>query len=254
MAERGDKTFELNTDERDLIRSLIMADPQLVLDDDQVVRTLVGETRPGERQVVDIRDRLVSRLEDRLQRLVTTNRSVIAAAYENVAGTQQLHRAVLALIAAEPLDAFLRVLTHEVPTILGVEQARLCLEADVDETRPAEGLGENLGGRVLAMPIGTVEDYLLLDGTADPEGVSLREAGTEAELVFGPISSVRSEAMVQLDIAGGTGLLVFGAADPERFGPDQGTDLLAFLGGVVGRLLAQRLAAADAGTPVSVPG
>ncbi len=235
--------FELNTDERDLIRSLIVADPELVLADDQVMRALIGEGEEhADRQVIDLRDRLVARLEMRLKRLVQANRSVIAAAYENVAGTRQLHRAVVALIGETGLAGFLRCLTIEVPRMLGVEEARLCLEADVDEAQAMEGLGRGLEGRVLALPYGTVEDYLTLDGGFAPEGVALRLASSEAELIFGPMTSVRSEAMMRLDLEGAAGLVVFGAADPDRFGPDQGTELLTFFGRVVERLLMQRLA------------
>ena len=233
--------FELNADERDLIRSLIVADPELVLADDQVMRALIGETQNGERQVVDLRDRLVERLETRLKRLVQANRSVIAAAYETVAGTRQLHQAVLALLEQGDLGTLMRCLTQQVPTLLGVEEARLCLEADVDETLPADSLAEGLEGRVLAMPEGTVDAYLMLDGMPPDEGVVLREASGEAELVFGHLTTVRSEAMMRLDLDGAVGLVVFGSSDPERFGPDQGTDLLVFFRRVVERLLLERL-------------
>ncbi|MEO0994329.1 MAG: DUF484 family protein [Pseudomonadota bacterium] len=234
----GTGGFELNTDERDLIRSLIVADPQLVLADDQVMRALIGETGHDERQVIDLRDRLVARLEQRLKRLVQANRSVIAAAYENVAGTRQLHAAVLSLMAEDDLEGLLRCLTVKVPRILGVEEARLCLDADVDQARPAEGLGEGLDGRVVALPDGTAEAYLMLDGGPIGEGVILREASTEAELLFGPLSPVRSEAVLRMSVAGSDSLLAFGSADPDRFAPDQGTELLVFFKSVVERLLA----------------
>ncbi|MEM0942788.1 MAG: DUF484 family protein, partial [Pseudomonadota bacterium] len=122
------QALALAEDEQALIRSLILADPRLVLDDDKVMRALIGAD-PGQRNVVDLRDRLVARMEERLKALLHTNRSVIAAAYENVATTNQVHRAVLALAEAPSLNAFLDRLTREVPTMLGVEEARLCLEA-----------------------------------------------------------------------------------------------------------------------------
>jgi len=243
MSARSAGTIALDTEERDLIRSLIVADPDLVLADDQVMRAIIGRTHTPERKVVDLRDRLVERLESRLKRLVDANRSVIAAAYEAVSGTRQLHRAMLALLDTRDLTEFLRCLTRDVPDIIGVEEARLCLEADVEDTRPADGLGEGLDGRVVAMPVGTVEAYLMLDGTPTPEGVLLREAGSEAEIVFGRGTTVRSEAMARLELDGAAGLVVFGAADPDRFGPEQGTDLLVFFGQAIERLLLQRLAA-----------
>jgi uncharacterized protein len=230
--------FQMTEDERDLIRSLIVADPDLVLEDHQVMRRLVGE-RNGERQVVDLRDRLVQRLELRLDKLVQHHRTVVAAAYENVAGTQQVHRAVLSLIEPPDLFAFLYRLTHEVPRMLGLEDARLCLESDVAQAAPAEGFGD-LHGRVLALPEGTVADYMALDG-AEAGPVVLREAGAEAELVFGEANPVQSEALMRLDLAGSAGMLAFGSSDPRKFDPAHGTDLLVFLCAAVERLLVQRI-------------
>ncbi|HET7410916.1 MAG TPA: DUF484 family protein [Paracoccaceae bacterium] len=231
--------FSLSDDERDLVRSLIVADPDLVLGDDQVMRRLIGE-RTGERQVVDLRDRLVERLESRLEKMVAHHRTVVAAAYENVEGARQLHRAVLALIEPPDLSSFLHRLTHDVPRMLGLDEARLCLEADVAETGPAAGFGEDLHGRVMALPEGTVADYMSLDGGhAGP--VVLREAGADSELVFGEANPVQSEALMRLDIPGSAGMLAFGSADARKFDPSHGTDLLAFFGGAVERLLLQRL-------------
>ena len=231
--------FRLSDDERDLVRSLIVADPDLVLGDDQVMRRLIG-ARTGERQVVDLRDRLVERLESRLEKMVAHHRTVVAAAYENVEGARQLHRAVLALIEPPDLSSFLHRLTHEVPRMLGLDEARLCLESDVAETGPASGFGADLHGRVMALPEGTVAGYMSLDGGFSGP-VVLREAGADSELIFGEANPVQSEALMRLDIPGSAGMLAFGSADPRKFDPAHGTDLLAFFAGAVERLLLQRL-------------
>lgn len=247
MTDRGSAAgagITLDAEERELIRSLILADPDLVLSDDMVMRALLGSSAKGARNIVDLRDKLVERLEQRLSKLVRANRSVIAAAYENVAGTQQVHRAVLALLDADSLGAFLRCLTREVPVMVGVDEARICLEAEIDEIRPATQLAEGLGERVLLVPEGTVDEYMRLDYEADAGPVVLRQSGVEAEIVFGRPTYVRSEALLRLDI-GSAGLLAFGAADPDRFDPDQGTDLLIFFGGIVERLLTGHLAQAE---------
>lgn len=240
MRARQQTTVELDGDERDLIRSLILGDPRLVLDDDQVMRALIGSDAIGARNVVDLRDRLVERMESRLRKLVQANRSVIAAAYENVATTNQVHRAITALIEPDTLGEFLRRLTHDVPVMLGVEEARLCIEADVEDARTADDLGEGLHGRVVILPEGTVGSYMAIGGNANP--VVLRPCPEEAEVIFGHITPARSEALMRLDLAGGPGMLAFGAADPDRFGPDQGVDLLTFTAGVVQRLLCGHLA------------
>jgi uncharacterized protein YigA (DUF484 family) len=237
----------LDTEERELIRSLILADPELVLSDDMVMRALLGATAQGARNIVDLRDKLVERLEQRLHKLVHTNRSVIAAAYENVAGTQQLHRAILALIDAPDAAEFLRRLTRDVPAMVGVEDARLCIETDVGEISPADSLGQGLGGRVLLVPEATVGEYLMLEGDTSAGPVVLRPCGIEAEIIFGSSTRTRSEALLRLDLDGGVGLLAFGAHDPDRFGPDQATDLLTFFGNVVSRLASRHLGDPDSG-------
>ncbi len=244
QTEAAAPAITLDTEERDLIRSLILADPELVLSDDMVMRALLGSTAQGARNIVDLRDKLVERLEGRLDKLVHTNRSVIAAAYENVAGTQQMHRAILALIDAPDLGEFLRRLTRDVPAMVGVEDARLGLEAEVDEIGPA-ALAEGLAGRVLLMPYGSIDEYMMLEGAPPPGQVMLRGCGEEAEIIFGEMTRTRSEALLRLDMAGSAGLLAFGTRDPDRFSPDQGTDLLTFFSGVVERLMTRHLAEAD---------
>ena len=69
----------------------------------------------------------------------------------------------------------------------------------------------------------------------------LREAGSEAELIFGESNPVQSEALMRLDVAGSPGMLAFGSSDPPKFDPGHGTDLLVFLAAAVERLLVQRL-------------
>ncbi|MEO1493958.1 MAG: DUF484 family protein [Pseudomonadota bacterium] len=236
-----DATFKLDGEERELVRSLIIADPDLILGDDDVMRRLVGE-ETGSRKVVDLRDRLVERMEQRLEKMVTQHRSVIAAAYENVAGTNQLHKAVLWLIEPPDLSSFLHRLTHDVPAFLGLEEARLCLETDVTETGPAAGFSDDLAGRVIAVPQGMIAKYLSFSGEPDASAVVLRPAGEEAELIFGEANPVQSEALLRLDIAGSPGMLALGSGDPKKFDPAHGTDLLQFFGGVIERLLIQRLA------------
>ena len=241
----GAPAINLDTEERELIRSLILADPELVLSDDMVMRALLGATAQGARNIVDLRDKLVERMERRLDKLVHTNRSVIAAAYENVAGTQQAHRAILTLIDAPDLGEFLRRLTRDVPAMVGVEEARLCLEAEVEDICPA-ALAEGLGGRVLLVPYASIGEYLMLEGETSQGPVTLRRCGSEAELIFGALTRTRSEALLKIDLAGSAGMLAFGAADPDRFTQDQGTDLLTFFGACIERLLTRHLSESDA--------
>lgn len=244
MSGESHTTVTLDAEERDLVRSLILSDPELVLADDQVMRALIRATGPMERNVVDLRDRLVERLEKRLSKLVHANRSVIAAAYENVASTRQVHRAVLSLIAADGFQTFATVLTGEVPRLVSLEAVRLCLEADVDDIHPADALGA-AGDGIIVLPRGMVETYVALHPEPRAGSIVLRQTVEESELIYGT-ARIASEALLRFDLPGGPGLLALGSGDPDRFTPEQGTDLLDFFSRVVARLASRHLAAWDA--------
>lgn len=226
------------------LRAGILADPALVLEDRNVMQALIdAASAPGGRKVVDLRGALVSRLEQRLNRLETTHRSVIAAAYDNIAGTSQIHKAALALLDQTRFVDVLRVLTLEIPDMVAVDCARICIETDEAAPGPLHGLDPALSETVVIVPPGGVDAYFALSG-AGARAVRLREATREADAIFGDAGSwVKSEALVRLDLGEGRrGLLAFGAEDPHRFAPEHGDDLLTFFGGVVERALRRWLA------------
>ena len=78
------------------MRDRILAEPETILEDRDVMNALIGANeRLMGGNVVDLRGIAMERLENRLDRLEDTHRTVIAAAYENLAGTNQVHRAIL---------------------------------------------------------------------------------------------------------------------------------------------------------------
>ncbi|MEM8595041.1 MAG: DUF484 family protein [Pseudomonadota bacterium] len=240
----------LDDGDRDLVRSLVMAEPELVLGDDRVMRALIGASAPGgaapdvpARNIVDLRDKLVERLETRLSKLVHTNRSVIAAAYENVASTGALHAGVLDLMAADDLTGFITALAERLPARVSIATARLCLEGEVEDVTPATALG-SAGAGLLVMPRGSIATYLAVDGTPSADGILLRMTPAEAEVLY-PGAHAASEALLPLSLGADRtpGLLALASIDPERFSPDQGTELLGFLAAVTARLASHHLAA-----------
>ena len=73
----------------DILRDIITKNPRIVLDAPDVMRALLAahDETLGQ-NIVDLRSVAMQRLEAQLGRLEETNRSVIAAAYDNLAGTQ----------------------------------------------------------------------------------------------------------------------------------------------------------------------
>ncbi|RMF34710.1 MAG: DUF484 family protein [Alphaproteobacteria bacterium] len=229
------------------LKSQILRDPDAVLDDRDIMKALIsaGGGSLG-RNVVDLRGALVDRLEDRLDRLEHTHRSVIAAAYENLAGTNQVHRAVLNLLEPVEFDGFLRVVGWDLPGLLSIDVVRIGLETDALPPGSAVGPTGDLHDLVVSLAPGGVDAYFGEHPEAPQRRtILLRQSLADGALVYGDDARwIRSEALMRLDLGRGRrpGVLLFGAEDPHRFSPDQGTDLLRFFGGVFERVLGRWLA------------
>lgn len=220
------------------IRDRILAAPEAVLEDRDVMRALIeANERAMGSNIVDLRGIAMERLETRLDRLEDTHRSVIAAAYENLAGTNQVHRAILQMLDPLSFEDFLRSLAGDVAQTLRVDCVRLVLESVQDAEDPAlRRLGEVL---YVAEP-GFVAEYLSGGRNVPLRPVTLRQVLPQSDALYGDRAGwIRSEALMRLDFGRGRlpGMLVMGAEDPHQFKPTQGTDLLAFFAGVFERTM-----------------
>ena len=218
------------------VRDTLIAEPDIVLEDPALMRALVAANeRALGANIVDLRGIAMERLEARLDRLEDTHRSVIAAAYENLAGTNQIHRAVLRLLDSTKFEVFLRDLAGDVADTLRVDVMKLVLESDSAGDEPAvRQMGDVL---VVAEP-GYGEGYITKGRDIPVRQVTLRQVAHAEERVYGEKADyVRSEAVLKLDFGEGRrpGLLVMGSEDPHLFTPQHGTDLLTFFAGVFER-------------------
>ena len=220
------------------LRERIIAQPDVILEDQDLMRALVSanERALGD-NIVDLRGIAMSRLEARLDRLEDTHRSVIAAAYDNLAGTNQVHRAVLRMLDPVEFESFLMDLGGEVAHILRVDTIRLVLETVQDENDPAV---KKLGDVLSVAEPGFIEAYLSTARTGSPRQVTLRQIHEGDMRIYGQGAEfVRSEACLLLDFGEGRlpGMLALGSEDPHQFTPQHGTDLLAFFAGVFERAM-----------------
>lgn len=222
------------------LREKIIANPDVLLEDHDVMRALVGanDDRAGG-NIVDLRAIAMERLEARFDRLEDTHRSVIAAAYDNLAGTNQVHRAILRMMDATTFDAFLTDLAGDVADTLRVDAIRLILETATPDA-------ENTMGPVVELvPEGFIADYVTMGRNMPVRQITLRRFHAGQDSLFGDRTAyIQSEACLILDLGPDRlpGMLVMGSEDPQQFTPQQGTDLLTFFTGVFERVMRRWLA------------
>lgn len=219
-------------------RERVLSDPDLILDDRDVMRALItANDRQMGGNIVDMRGIAMERLENRLDRLEDTHRSVIAAAYENLAGTNQVHRAILKLLEQRDFEAFLKVLGTDVVAILRVDRIRLVLES-AEASADAAPKVQKLEDVLTVVSPGFVDHYLTGGRNIPDRAVTLRQVGDGSDRIYGEAADwIASEALLRLDLGQGRlpALLVIGSEDPHQFRPSQGTDLLSFFTGVFER-------------------
>ena len=220
----------------DELRETILTRPDVILEDQDLMRALIAANeRAMGGNIVDLRGIAMDRLEARLDRLEDTHRSVIAAAYENLAGTNQVHRAILRMLDPVEFESFLKDLGGDVAEILRVDVVKLVLESVQNDEDPAI---KRLGSVLSVAAPGFIDQYLIGDRDVPARQVTLRQIERGDRDIFGDKADwVRSEACLRLDFGPGRlpGLLVMGTEDPHQFTPQQGTDLLTFFTGVFER-------------------
>lgn len=220
------------------LRSAILSDPAVILDDPQILQALVAAEEDSRgSNVIDMRTLAMSRLEHQLGHLENTHQQVISAAYDSVAVTAQVHRAVLEMIAPLDFDGFLAALDGGVAECLRLRAVRLVMESETDSP---DCLLNCIDGVISLLPAGFVDSYSASGRRTIPAPTILRGVGQGSRPVYGTAANdIRSEALVRLRLGAGRadGLLVLGSADPDHFVPGQATDLLEFFARTCERLL-----------------
>jgi uncharacterized protein YigA (DUF484 family) len=231
--------MEDRTAQLEALRARILSDPDTILDDREVMSVLAeAHGNPLGANVVDVRGIALARLESRLARLEETHRGVIAAAYENLSGTNQIHRAILCFMGPRDFPSFLTALSGDLAEILNVDVVRLVLEtAYEDEEESGLARFDNV---LSVVPKGFCKTYLGVAKEAEARSVTLRQIVPNDDSIYGRESDwIRSEACIMLDLGPGRlpGMLALGSEDPHKFKSSQGTDLLTFFGGVFERTM-----------------
>jgi uncharacterized protein YigA (DUF484 family) len=210
------------------IEAYLTAYPDFVQRHPTLLRTLIPPAIDRGNGVVDFQRFMVARLQGDLDQATLQNSALIHTARANAHSQSRIHAASLALIEARSLGQLLEILTGDLMDILDVDVISMVVESNgVDLPHVAAS-----GIRIVEP--GAVSDWL---GRGD---VLLQSAIAGDPAIYGPGAGlVQSEALIKLAISSRTpiGLVAFGSRDPQMFQDGQGTELIAFLGGVIERLL-----------------
>ena len=154
-------------------------------------------------------------LKDAANLLISTTRS-------NMMIQTRTHAAVIAILGADNLEKLLHVVCFDLPLLLDVDAASLCLERETEKYQNLESIN------IRWIPSGTVNKVL---GNIN-EFVQLIEYTKDDGMVFGEAAGlVKSAALGRLQPGFGIpdGLLALGSRNRGAFHDGQGTDLLIFL-------------------------
>ena len=195
--------------------------PDFFITHSDLLETMVTPSRALGDGVTDFQRFMVDKLKTKVQELRDTQQALIAAGQENDVSLGRIHGSALRLVEATSLQELGEMIADDIPALCGIDCALLGLERiDVPNA-------------IVSLPKGMVDLWL---GPAD----AMLHANTQGipELFGAHAPHVRSFALMRIEPRPElTGVVAFGSRDPECFTPDQGTDLVAFLTGIIARQL-----------------
>lgn len=195
---------------------------------------LVTQIAPPERElgdsVADFQQALIRRLKRTVDEQQALSRELIDTSRDNLSTTAQVHEAIIRLLEASSFEQMIQIVTTDFAVILDVDVVTLCIE-----TREEDGFTLRMRGVHLVTP-GAVES--MFRGQSGPVKLRAQISG-DPEIYGGAAPLVQSDALVRLSISPATppAVLAFASRHADRYHPGQATELLAFMGRVVERIV-----------------
>lgn len=219
---------------RERVREYLEAHPGFLLEHPDLFESL-AVPKKADGKVVDFQTHAIDHLRGGMRRLKDRFNGLVVSARDNMSVQHQVHRAVIATVRARTLNELLEVITTDLTTWFDVDVVRLAMESDMAGLYDTYYNEQNYSG-ISFIPSGTVNAALLDDDEVRLITDTQNEPPIGFEMIFADCSNiVRSCALVRLDLvaAGRPALLAFGVRHSGRFNPQQGGELLGFLGEVM---------------------
>lgn len=200
--------------------------PEFLDEHPEALRALRPPSREIGEGVVDFQRFLFDRQRQEVAQLKAEYRNLLTVCRGNLASQTRVHKAALAILAAPSFGQLLQIVTTDLAVVLDVDVVTLAVEngAGITPRFPVQGIH--------LLKAGTVEELL------GEERAVLYEADVTGDptLFGGAAGLVRSQALLRVRFGreAPTGLLCIGTRKPGRFHPGLGTELLGFLGRIVG--------------------
>ncbi len=172
-------------------------------------------------RVIQIEERAVARLRDRLGEVETARADLLAFARGHSGAVASIHRAVLDALEADSLDSMIAIVTREWPDALGIDSVVLVMVVG-DQAFRADRDG-----------ISTIARPIVNRAMQSLGAVELRNVERGHPLFGGAAAeTIRSEALIRIDSPAPLpyGILMLGQAGEQALDTPRGADLLLFLG------------------------
>ena len=182
------------------------------------------DTQAGETPVIDLQRFMVERLRSDVDQAQLKTARLIDTSRENLVGQRRVHEAVLSILAAGSLEQLVEIVTTDMAIQLDIDVVSICMESD-------RALPDGAMRHGLAVMDEGIVDEIMGPGT----DCVLRNADVAApdrELIFGAGAGlIDSDALLRVQPHPSTpqGMLALGSREPDKFHPEQGTELLLFL-------------------------
>jgi uncharacterized protein YigA (DUF484 family) len=225
--------------DRDQLAEWILQNPDIISKNNKLLLSIDPPGRFGdtEAKVVDLQQLMIKKLQAEASAQAKFGRALIQAGESNQDAQTRVHRSVLQLVEARGFDGFMAALTGPVAKDLNLCAIAIGVEAPEGQRPPASLKS------VAALSPGSV-DRLIGAGKPARLRAEIDRGSGIAPGPFGPRArEIKSDALVRLTLGPriAPALLALGSSTSNMFQPDQGVDLLVFLGGVVERLIGQWL-------------
>jgi uncharacterized protein len=210
---------------RDVI-AYLRRHPDFLDEHPEALRLLCPPGREIGDGVVDFQHFLYERQRREINRINLEYRNLIGVSRGNLASQNRVHKAALTILAAPSFGQLIQIVTTDLAVLLDVDVVTIAVE-NIAGIAPRL----NLHG-IHLLEAGTVEQLLGEDKSVVYEA----DVVGDPALFGGAAGLVRSQALLRLRFGRETptGLLCIGTRKPGRFHPGMGTELLGFLGRIVG--------------------